>query len=86
MENIDNPHNEQFKAWSHEYKAKPMRKRLMQADEDAAQEAQVAIEEVEDEDEDPGVCPISLNVDTRTNLYMVMYGFVQGLYPTAFYP
>ena len=33
-----------------------------------------------------GTCPVSLQVDTRTNLYMLLYGYMQGLYSSENYP
>lgn len=84
MENLDNPWNDQFKAPQSTYKAKPMRKRLRQADEDAAQAE--AAQNASDEPESINVCDLSLARDTRTNLYMLIYGYVQGLYPSENYP
>ena len=74
MENLDNPWNDQFKAPHSQYKAKPMRKRLRQADEDAAQAE--AAQNASDEPESINVCDLSLARDTRTNLYMLIYGYV----------
>ena len=42
--------------------------------------------EVEEEEVETGNCPLSLKNDNRTNLYMVLYGYIQGLYPSEFYP
>ena len=33
-----------------------------------------------------GNCPLSLKVDTRTNLYLFLYGYIQGLYTSSNYP
>ena len=32
------------------------------------------------------MCPVSLAFDSRTNLYLLLYGYMQGLYASEFYP
>lgn len=31
-------------------------------------------------------CPISLKFESRTNVYLVFFGYMQGLYPSEYYP
>ena len=37
-------------------------------------------------EEEAPKCYISLTEDTRTDLYLILYGYIQGLYSTANYP
>ena len=76
-EDLNNPWNDQFKVPAEDFKHKKMRKRLMQG-------AGEVVEEVEVVDE--GKCKISFEVDTRTDTYLITYGYIQGLYPSKFYP
>ena len=32
------------------------------------------------------MCNISLAYDSRTNVYLIIYGYMQGLYATEYYP
>ena len=77
-ENLDSHWNDQFKVPAHTFKHKKVRKALKQSSEE--------VEEVEDAETPTGACPISLATDTRTNLYMLTYGYIQGLYASEFYP
>ena len=36
--------------------------------------------------QEESVCPLSLEDDHRTNFYLFMYGYMQGLYPSERYP
>jgi len=50
------------------------------------QSANVTVEE-EVEGPDPNLkCPISLSFDSRVNTYLIIYGYLQGLYSTEDYP
>ena len=77
-DDLDNPWNDQFKVPEHEFKHKAVRKKLRQSAGDEA--------ETEEKVELEGSCPISMKHDTRTNLYMLLYGYIQGLYPSIYYP
>ena len=77
-DNLDSPWNDQFKVPAHTFKHKKVRKALKQSAEE--------VEEVEEAETPTGKCPISLATDTRTNLYMLTYGYMQGLYASEFYP
>ena len=78
-EDLDSPWNDQFKVPAHQFKHKKVRMSLRQG----SDEAEVA-EEVETVLE--GSCPVSLATDTRTNLYFLTFGYIQGLYPSLYYP
>ena len=70
--NLDSPWNDQFKHEKVGTFVKPRPHLLKQGEEE-----EVVLK---------GECPISLKVDTRTNLYLILYGYVQGLYSTENYP
>ena len=69
-EELDSPWNDQFKAYAHEYTPK----RLRQAD------GEKELKPLK------GSCPISFAQDTRTNIYFLTYGYMQGLYASEYYP
>ena len=58
---------------------------LMQGDEEPYEVVEEEVEEVKGPDPDH-MCPIGLAYDSRTNIYLILYGYMQGLYDSEYYP
>ena len=87
MDDLDHPWNDQFKISKAEYKPMTAPRKRHRLSEDGTKFEIVNLQtEVEEEEIEEGNCPLSLQNDNRTNLYMVLYGYIQGLYPSEFYP
>ena len=95
--NIDSKYNDQFKIPQHEahairknqIKNKKDRRRLRSGRlQQGGEEFEVAPEPEEEKAEpDPDhMCNISLAYDSRTNLYMLLSGYIMGLYDSKDYP
>ena len=87
MDDLDHPWNDQFKISKAEYRPMTAPRNRHRLSEDGTKFEIVNLQtEVEEEEIEEGNCPLSLKNDNRTNLYMVLYGYIQGLYPSEFYP
>ena len=83
MKNMDGAWNDQFKVAASQAKRKRItHNRLTQSAVEDSADAPVEDETVETE----SLCPVVITEDSRTNLYLTIYGYVEGLYPSEYYP
>ena len=83
-ENLDSPWNDEFKVprseFKHERALKPESLHILKASADYIEPEWLASKKDKDE------CKIALLGDSRTDLYMLLYGYIQGLYRSENYP